>query len=160
MTGLLGDAILLAAITVLLQIVRDDFWNLKIRNRASLALVGLYVAWAALMGGATLPGDLLAALILFLLTLAMWLAGAMGAGDVKLSAALGLLIGYKALAVYAALLLVASVLFAVTLALAKRSRAPGMIIGRLRDIAQSGRAPYSIPIAAAAIPSLLWRAFT
>lgn len=160
MTGFLSDIVMLAAVVLLARIVQVDFHTLKIRNRSVLILLGLYVVWGALGGFETLLSDMGAGALLFLTALVMWLAGAMGAGDVKLYAVLGLLIGYAQLGLYVILLITTSVLFVIALRLSGRMPGAGRFVSRLREIQATGKAPYAVPMCLAAIPAMVVRALT
>lgn len=157
MADIVADAVLLLAVGLLLHIAWFDFWHLTIRNISVLILLGLYVVWALLGGFQTLASDLGAGLILFLIGLVMWLAKMMGGGDVKLYFALGLLMGFANIGLFAVALLATTLLFLATLVLSARLKHGGAILLRLREIHTSGRAPYAVPMCLAAAPVIVLR---
>jgi len=147
----------LVAVGGFCHVARVDFLTLKIRNSSVLALCGLYVLWAATGGFQSLGPDLVAGGLLFMIGLVMWFARMMGAGDVKLYFALGLFIGFGLLGWYAVLLLVASVLFMAALTLAGRSGSRAGIVARLREIRETRRLPYAVPMVMAGAPVIVAR---
>jgi prepilin peptidase CpaA len=151
----LSNLILVGGVVLLLWIVRTDIASLKITNRSILILAVIYVAWAAATGFTSIWGDLAAGTILFALALVLWLLRMMGAGDVKLYAVIGCLVGIDLLFVYTLLLLAVSVILVI--AIQTLGRSPRAT--RLREMKTSGKVPYSVPICAAAIPAVLLRAF-
>jgi len=160
MADIVADAVLLLAVGLLLHIAWFDFWHLTIRNISVLILLGLYVIWALLVGFQTLAGDLGAGLILFLIGLVMWLAKMMGGGDVKLYFALGLLMGFANIGLFAFTLLAATLLFLAALVVSARLKHDSAILLRLREIHASGRAPYAVPMCLAAAPVIVLRIIT
>lgn len=150
-----SDLILVGAIVVLVGIVRADIESLKITNRSVLILGMVYAVWAVVTGFDTIWGDLAAGAILFTLALVMWLLRLMGAGDVKLYAVIGSLVGIELLFLYAMLLLAVS--FVLVIAIQTLGRSPRSTL--LREMRTSGKVPYSVPICAAAIPTILLRIF-
>nr|WP_281403174.1 A24 family peptidase [Sulfitobacter aestuariivivens] len=150
----------MAAVVVLAHIVRVDFDTMKVRNRAVLVLLALYGLWTALNGFQSLATDIGAGVLLFMIALVMWLVGAMGAGDVKLYAVLGMFIGFAHLGLYVILLVIVSVVFVVFLRISARMQGSGQIVSRMRDFNSSGKAPYAVPMGLAAIPAIVVRAFT
>lgn len=155
--NIVADAVLLLAVGLLLHIAWYDFWHLTIRNVSVLIVLGLYVVWALLGGFQSLAGDLGAGLILFLIGLGMWQAKMMGGGDVKLYFALGLLMGFANIGLFAVLLLAATFLFLAALIISARLKHGGVILSRLREIHTSGRAPYAVPMCLAAVPVIVFR---
>ena len=156
---LLQAAVVLATAGLLVHVASYDFKHLIVRNQASLALLVLYLLWAALGGFQSVVGDLIATAALTLVALVMWLLKAMGAGDVKLYFGLGLFVGYDNLAIYTVLLLLVSILLLAGIKMSKFSSRTGGPIGRLKKFEAAGRAPYAVPMSLAAIPTLLLRAF-
>lgn len=120
-----------------------------------LLLLAQYLTWATLTGFTTIIGDVIAGAVLFLIAFILWLFRMMGAGDVKLYAALGMFIGFDYLSLYAVLLLLVSVLFVVLIQSTRLLKSGG----RLNEIRTSGKAPYSVPMCFAAIPAILLRTF-
>lgn len=154
-----ADGVALLAVGLLLHIAWHDFWHLKIRNTSVLVLLGLYGLWALLGGFQSLTGDLGTGLILFLIGLVMWRARMMGGGDVKLYFALGLFMGIAKVGLFAIALLAATLLFLAALTVAARVKYGGVILCRLREIQDSGKAPYAVPLCLAAVPVILLRIF-
>lgn len=148
-----------AAIFVLLRVALSDFREQKIRNEQIGQLLALSVA--VLVTDYLITGDLLGAelavltaFVLFIILIGFWLAGKVGAGDVKLLATLPLLLGISASLPFMAALLV----FSLTIFIL--SKYPMMLPeswfrAYLTAIGQTGRVPFGIPIAAAAIIALL-----
>lgn len=155
----LPGLISLAAIAVLVWIVRVDFRTLKITNRSVLVLLVLYLLWIAASGFGTIWTDVFSGAILFLMALVMWLLRTMGAGDVKLYAVIGMFVGIDHLLSYALLLMLVSVAFVGVIALVGRGKGQGAFVRRMREIKTSGKAPYAIPICFAAIPMIALRNF-
>ena len=83
----------------------------------------------------------------------------MGAGDVKLYAVLGMFVGYFYLTLFVLLLLLASICMLVVLTVARKRDWNSGVAGRLTVIARSGKSPYGVVMCAAAIPTVLVRAF-
>lgn len=142
-----------------------DFLTYRISNREVLiflALVILLLLLRWMQGlGADIPADLLAGTLLFALGFVMWLAGAMGAGDVKLYFPLGVLVGWALLPVYVVFLLLASVLMLGAVWWGRRfPREQGRVRARLTEIALAGKVPYGVPMALAAILTVLPRALS
>ncbi len=150
-------AVGLAVVALLICIAWYDFNNLTIRNKSVLLLLGLYLIWAALTGFQTLASDLGVGILLFLLGLVMWLMRLMGAGDVKLYFGLGLFMGIKTVGLFALLLLAATILLLFAMIIAARAGAEKGISGRLREIRETRKAPYAVPMCMAAIPCILIR---
>lgn len=154
---LLANVVALLAVGLMLYIAWHDFWHLTIRNSSVLALFGLYVAWVGLSGLQTLAGDLGTGFILFVVGFVMWRGGMMGGGDVKLYFVLGLFMGFDNVGLFAAGLLLTTVLFLLALRIAARITSGGDFLIRLRAIRDSGRAPYAVPLCMAAVPLILLR---
>lgn len=137
-----------------------DFLTYRITNRDVLILLGLVALLLLLRGAqagvAQILPDLIAGTLLFALGFVMWMAGAMGAGDVKLYFPLGLLVGWALLPVFVMFLLLASVLMLLAVWLARRfPRDHGRLRARLTEIAQAGKVPYGVPMALAGGLTLL-----
>lgn len=142
-----------------------DFLTYRISNRDVLIFLALVILLLLLrwMQGleADIPADLLAGTLLFALGFVMWLAGAMGAGDVKLYFPLGVLVGWALLPVYVVFLLLASVLMLGAVWWGRRfPREHGRVRARLTEIALAGKVPYGVPMALAAILTVLPRALS
>lgn len=151
----------IAIIAMLLRVCIVDFRTLQISNRSVLVLIGLYVLWLIAVGAETLATDLLIGAVLFGIAFVMWLLRAMGAGDVKLYFALGLLLGIQAVGPFVVLLILVSLLFWLTLLVATRATAPAsQTLDRLRYFRTKGVVPYGVIMTIAAIPPLLFRLFS
>lgn len=140
-----------------------DFLTFRISNRDVLIFSGLVAVLLLLRGldgaAAGLLSDLLAGVLLFSLGFAMWIFGAMGAGDVKLYLPLGVLVGWMLLPVYVVFLLVASVLMLLAIWFGRRFPSErGRVRARLTEIAATKGVPYAVPMAVGAILTLLPRA--
>lgn len=155
--------ILWLCLAFLAVIAWRDFLTYRIRNQDVLILLGLVILlilaqWAQGETAQILP-DLLAGALMFVLGFTMWLAGAMGAGDVKLYFPLGMLVGWALLPIYVVFLLLASVLMLLAVWLGRRfPRDHGKVYARLTEIARAGKVPYGVPMALAAMLTLLPRA--
>lgn len=159
MIAILSGLCVLAAIGVLGWIVWLDFAVLKITNASVLLLLGLYVIWSALSGFSSLATDLIAGAALFVMSFLMWLGRMMGAGDVKLYAAIGGFVGLNHLMAYAILLLIGSLLFVAVIKVLGRRPSTNKFFSSLNKINQSGNAPYAVPMVFAAVPVILLRNF-
>lgn len=155
MLNSLSALVIISVVAVLVWVMRIDYRSLRIPNKMVLLLLAQYFIWANLTGFSTLVGDLIAGAVLFLIAFILWLFRMMGAGDAKLYAALGMFIGFDHLSLYAVLLLLVSVVFVVLIQVSRFFNTSG----RLAEIRTSGKAPYSVPMCFAAIPTILLRAF-
>ena len=154
-----ADGVIVLVVAFLLYIAWYDFKHLTILNRDILLLLALYAAWSGLTGFATIAGDLGAGMVLFLMGLVLWLLRMMGAGDVKLYFGLGLFMGLPGIGAFAILLLAVTLAFLGASVFATRSTTREGVIGRLRTIRETGKAPYAVLMCAAAIPAILMRSF-
>ena len=157
--GILEILIELACVALLLRIAVRDFKTLTVSNADNLALLGLYLLWAAIGGFQDFWTDLLIGGLLFGVALIMWLLRTLGAGDVKLYFTLGMLIGIKASALFVVILLVLSFFFAAILRWARfpdADQTTHPTKWRLREIQITGRLPYAVVmVLAAALPLAL-----
>lgn len=128
---------------------------MKVRNKAVLVLLGLYLVHAALERFDALVGDLIAGGLLFVIGFAMWLAKGMGAGDAKLMLPIGLFAGYLSLPIFAILLLLNSVILFILINLAARVGGNGRFWQRLKRMKREGKVPYALPLVVAAVPSMI-----
>lgn len=165
---------IIAASILVLWAAWQDFLTWKIRNGTVLALIAVYVVLAAAnylwryrysgtlpAGHLSLASDLGAALLLFAVGFALWLVRMLGAGDAKLFFPLGLFIGFHHLLLFAIILALAAVV--VTLAL--KFRIPiqyhGLpYVARLEEIRSTGKVPYAVLMAAAALVAMYARYFS
>lgn len=143
------------AMATMVAVAMNDLRELKIRNFTVVVLIGLYVVHALFMKLHGLPGDLMAGILLFLVGFGMWMAGGMGAGDVKLMFVIGLFTGYFALPIFAFLLFVTSVIFYLLILICGKSGRTSGLIGRLAQMKRDGKVPYAVPLTIAALPSML-----
>lgn len=135
-----------------------DFCTLKIRNKHVVAL-SLGAALLLLPGVSDFGlANLIPAVLLFVLGVVFWLFRMMGAGDAKLFFPVGLIVGLAGAAIFAALLLPASL---ITLALiwagSKGWLGQGFIGRRLKEIKRMGGVPYAVPMFLATLGSVLPR---
>ena len=144
---------LLIAAGLLVRIAIEDYRNLIVRNRMVGALLLCYLGYLLFTETRFLVGDFAAAGVLFGIGLISWLLKVMGGGDVKLLFALGLLVGFAGLGIFAVILLLSCVAGYVLLIIARRRN-----MGRLSEISLSGRVPYAVFLVIAALPPLLMRA--
>lgn len=147
---------------LLLWIGRRDFQTLKVSNQSNLLLLALYIIWLASRQFVEVQTDLLVALLFFCVALVMWLAKAMGAGDVKLYFVLGLFIGIEGSAAYVVILLLVSL---VAFLFLKFWKIPAPTsdgetwTSRMREFQKSGRLPYAVIMVIAAFVPLSLRFF-
>ncbi|MFY0692785.1 MAG: prepilin peptidase [Paracoccaceae bacterium] len=150
-------AVGILALAQLAHLAWHDFWHLKIRNKAVLALLVTYIVWAALNGFSSFKVDLAIAALLALPALLMWLFRLLGAGDVKLYFVLGLMLGFSHVGIFVILLLLVTILFQMALWIAARGGEGGAIKQRMRFFKTGGKAPYGVVICLAALLPVLMR---
>ncbi len=146
----------------------SDVRGFRIPNAVSLALLGLFLPWAAIVSpDIGFKAHLLIAVLSFAILFMFYAAGYLGAGDVKLITAIMLWAGPEAGLQFILALSIAGAIFAAfLLALGKALRAHARLatfIPSTRVIrwAERGVCPYGIPIFTAAIfifPLLLGKA--
>lgn len=159
--SLLADSFATLYCLLLVACAMTDFLWLKIPNLLVVALVGLFLACAALTDvPVNWPGQLLPALGGLALGILLFQFGKLGGGDVKLLAATMLWIGIHGLPIFLIWLGIAGVavllLFLVawrqldrsSLHLKARLDAKGLVP---RSLAERGHIPYGIVIAIASI---------
>jgi prepilin peptidase CpaA len=143
--------VLVAASAVLLQAAWTDLREYKIRNELVLALAGLFVLYALLVGHWTgLKWDIGFAAVMFLAMLVVYGLGWMGGGDVKILAVAFLWTG-----VWGALP------FAILLAIFSSIHATAVKLGWLKGQAAQGghlRIPFAPSVAGALICVFILRA--
>jgi len=147
------------SVLMLVRIGVSDFKTQRIRNEHMRELfavaLGILVATYFVTGDGMAVGlTIAAAAVVFVLLLAFWLAGKLGAGDVKLLTTVPLIIGVSGSAPF----VVAFLVF--TLATYFIAKFPNMLPERwfrvyIQNLAKSGRVPFGVPIAAATIVALL-----
>lgn len=125
--------------------VSDAIWR-RIPNSCVLTVVGLYVVWAALAGGAGVVAALLVAALVFAMGFALFAFNIWGGGDAKLLAAVALFAGLAHVGTLILVTVLAGGVMAVV-SLASRPRR-ALAIWSLRGQGDWGRGiPYGIAIA-------------
>ena len=160
---LIGALALCGAIGLLVWIAICDFRTLTIRNRYILILIALYVPTLFYRGFESLPSDLIAAAVLFVIGFISWELRMIGGGDVKLFFALGLYLGYDGLGAFCLLLLVFSLVALLGLALVRKFAAPepsSYIMQRLKVITAEQKLPYGVILIGASLPPIVAGALT
>lgn len=148
-----------AAILMLISIAITDFrlhkiYNSELLSLLALALAALLTETFRLQSTSPALGAAIGSGAIFVVLIGFWLAGKVGAGDVKLLTIVPLLVGYSgALPMVLALLVFTLVTYLVM-------KFPVLMPERwLRAYTQSldakGRVPFGVPIAAATILALL-----
>ena len=132
----------------------SDVRHRRIPNWTVLAVIGLFVPWAL---AATLPWSLAAlaaGALALVVTLGLYAAGWVGAGDSKLFAAAALLVGLGHLALLALATALAGAVVVVISIVSRPTRA--LVMLRMRGKGDFGRGvPYGVAIALAAA-ALVW----
>lgn len=126
----------------------SDARNRRIPNAAVLAVLALFVLWALVARGQDLGSSLAAAAISFGLGYIMYLMKVMGAGDVKLFAALALFTGLAGLPAFALATALTGGLMAVFSLAANPRRAAALFARQNREASDRG-IPYGVAISAA-----------
>ena len=147
------------AIGLLFRIALIDFREHKIHNISVLALLAVAVALVALsivkQGGIFGAGVTVAvSAALFTVLFLFWLGGKVGAGDVKLLGIVPMLVGYQAM------LPLAIAMLAFSMAVVLLMRYPVLLPESwfrtyIQGLGTTGRIPFGVPIAAAAILTLV-----
>ena len=151
-----GELVVVAAAAVLLaRIARSDFTTLKIRNRDLVLLLALLPLWLLAGARPALP-HLAVGAALFAMTLLFWLAGKLGAGDVKLFGIAGAFAGPGGALLFSVTLLAGAILM---LAIYRNS---WLVLGtgapwsaRLVELVESRKVPYGVAISAALAVTML-----
>ncbi len=137
----------------------SDASTFKIPNMVSVILVAAFPAFALLqLDGLATAHHLGVALIVFVVAFVFYALAWMGAGDVKLMSAVSLWIGPGIILEFVVLMAMSGAGIAIGI-LVLRKYVPVWrgwighwpIVGRLLDIAESGKVPYGIPIGIAAL---------
>lgn len=166
-----GQILIQAVIVALLaRIAVVDFKTQKIRNRdvmllAALGLAGLVlqslqqIEWLQLVPWRGVYVSVGIALALFIVLLPFWLAKKVGAGDVKLMAAVPLVAGAENMLPFALLLLVFA---AITAFVVKNPMMlpPTLFRQYVEHFERKGVVPFGVPIAASLIGVEVLRAFS
>jgi len=153
---------LLTGCLFLLFVAWEDFRKFRVRNVSVLTLLGIYVVFTVARGEFwPMLSDLSAGLLLFVLGVFFWMARMMGAGDAKLFLAVGCWVGLQALAGWALLLLLCSIILwlLVKIPFPLPMRHLSVVI-RLDQLRQGKKVPYAVPISAATILTVLPRVFS
>lgn len=155
---MVGALTQIAAVGLFIWIAICDFRTLKVRNRSLVALIAIYIAASLVHGAASLPGDLVAGVVLFGIGFVSWKLRIMGGGDVKLFFVLGIYLGFDGLGPFAVLLMVVSVLVYAVIQVVGRFAAPdtsGGFIGRIKAMGVDHKVPYAVVLVAAALPIII-----
>lgn len=146
-------AVAVALTLVLAWAAVSDVRERKIPNRAVLAVLGLFAAWSALARGVGLVSSLEAAALSFAVGYGLFVFGVMGAGDVKLFAAVSLFTGLPSLPLFAAATTLAGAAV-VLCGLAMRPRR-ALVMFAMRGQGDFGRGvPYGVAIAIGAVVAI------
>ena len=157
-----------AAVAQLVSIGRTDFMTQKISNASVGLLLLTAVAVRAVdfywhydpyridqSASLNLEASVILAAVLFAVTFVFWLFRKIGAGDVKLLAVVGLLVGFQASIVFAIFLLACTVLTYIVM------KQPLLLPERMfreyvASLARYDRVPFGVPISTAAILTLAY----
>lgn len=143
---------------ILFCVAVSDVMDRRIPNAAVAAVIGLFALWTLADGGASLVPGLAAAAIGFGVGFALYAMRVMGAGDVKLFAAVALFTGLAYLHIFALATVLAGGALAVVSLAARPRRA--LAIFMLRGKADDGRGvPYGVAIAVGGL-ICVWGALT
>lgn len=155
----LTAALKLALVALLCKIAFVDFSEQKIRNDDILAALGIGIAtmvvgWLGGLDVWVLGLGVIAALVLFCLLIPFWLAGKVGAGDVKFLAVSPILIGGGDLLLFSVALLIAAV--ATAFVIKNPILLPeGMFRRYVRFFDRKQVVPFGVPISASLIVVLV-----
>ena len=161
----------IAAAALIVTAAWQDFRTWKIRNWTVLALLAVYALLALLRWlmpsdglldelGPRSPiyGDLAAGLLLFAIGFVLWALKMLGAGDAKLFLPVGLFVGLEFLFPFGVALAVGAVVVAVALKFpVPLHYQVWPTAARLEEIRKTGKVPYGVLIAAAALFSMWLR---
>lgn len=139
----------------------EDVRVFRIPNWASATVVIAFVPYAALHLGLWEIGmHLVVAVTIFVITATFWKFRFIGGGDVKLLSAVGLWLGLDMAFPFMLLMTGASVVIAVVLLVVRHfswaiySGVPLRPMLRMVAIAETGKCPYALPIAIAALTTI------
>ena len=159
--GYMDLAILAVFIFAVCLAAIEDVRVFKIPNWASATVAVAFVPYAALHLGLWDTGmHLVIAATIFVITAAFWKFGFIGGGDVKLLSAVGLWLGLEMAFPFMLLMTAASVVIAVVLLVVRHfswvvhSGVPLRPMLRMVAIAETGKCPYALPIAIAALTTI------
>jgi prepilin peptidase CpaA len=139
----------------------EDVRVFKIPNWTSATVAAAFVPYALLhFGSLPIVMHLIIAAAIFAITATFWRFRFIGGGDVKLLTAVGLWLGPDLALLFMIFMTGASVIIAVVLILIRNSAwvlhaasAPRPVL-RLLAIAETGKCPYALPIAIAALTTV------
>lgn len=144
-----------AAILLLCGIAWYDVRELKVRNKAIIALLILYLFHIVMKQFEGVGGDLFAGGLLFFIGLMMWAAKGMGAGDAKLMFPIGLFVGYMALPIFGILLFLVAIIMYLVIQFSMKGEGQGVFFNRFRQMKQDGKVPFALPLVISAVPSII-----
>lgn len=159
---LLDIALRALSIALLARIGVSDFYTRRIANIRLLQLLALALAIQVLDSAIarSFQGSVMAIAIgaaLFAALFAFWLAGKLGAGDVKLLAIVPMLVGVHGMFAFMFVFMLAS--YATYFVMKFPTILPDRWFrAQVEEIARMGRVPFGVPIAAAASVATLWAA--
>lgn len=154
----------IVATALLLLSARADWRGLIIPNEYSLALVGVFAIGVilpnSLFSGVSLTSGLIAGLLVFIFTIVLYAAKAMGGGDTKLAAATALLVGTSSLGVFLMVMGIGGGVLAVYALLTRKygdkllplHPIPGTWLAQLKS--GENKIPYGLAIALGGIVAL------
>ncbi len=132
---------------ILMAAAVSDIKSRRIPNPLVMSMLLLFVVWSAATGIKEMPGALLAGGIAFAVGVVMYSLGKLGAGDVKLFAALSLFAGMGHLLILAlATAISGGVVALVQIALQPRRAAASLALGQKIQVTTGG-VPYGVAIA-------------
>jgi prepilin peptidase CpaA len=153
------DVLKAVAVLMLARIAVSDYLTQRIRNEHmwqlfAVAIAILLITFAGNRDALAAGFALAMSLLLFVILLVFWLLGKVGAGDVKLLATMPLLLGYGGSMPFMLALLVFTFIVYFIM------KFPNLLPerwhrGYIQSIAATGRVPFGVPIAAAAIVAVL-----
>jgi prepilin peptidase CpaA len=136
----------------------EDLRAFKIPNWASATVAAAFVPYSLLNFGPALIGmHLLIAAAIFVITATFWKFRLIGGGDVKLLTAVGLWLGPDLALPFMVFMTLASAAIAMVLILIRKfswviyGGPPFRPVLRMMAIAETGKCPYALPIAIAAL---------
>ena len=139
----------------------EDVRVFKIPNWASATVVVAFVPYAALhLGLGDIAMHLVIAVTIFVITATFWKFRFIGGGDVKLMSAVGLWLGLESALPFMLVMTGASLIIAAVLLVVRHfswvvySGVPLRPMLRMVAIAETGKCPYALPIAIAALTTI------
>ena len=142
----------------------EDVRAFKIPNWASATIAAAFVPYALLnLSLWSIGQHVIIAAVIFLITATFWKLRFMGGGDVKLLTAVGLWLGLDLALPFMLVMTGASVVIAIPLLLVRNwswvltATTVSRPVLRLLAIAETGKCPYALPIAIAALLTVPYR---